>query len=683
MQTANGRQNKRLQLVGFPDDVVLDFDFCDINKVASGVHNILAAGESLFQADLTIVYPDPLLFSLPKETDGAKSLLRLLMEAPLLEQWRDAHQDLSDSDFLLWLRNNHFYSFVTCATVCLDQCFRMPPSHDAKHTIAIFLPADAAATDSFTKSIWQRWLCIALEKPVTLSMDIAWSYGPVSTVAQLAAMYLQTGHKIVPAVPDVRSKYWDHIEIAFDWSADNPLLASTDDEESDNGEDNELLKPIFYHGSVPIASMLDSSQFAIYFLPELVDTAGYTKDLARYLLRERMDRIPPSIDLSRYGEYLAAKKEVDGIIAQKGIRNPLVGRSPALLAIYPQLLDAMRYPRSHVLVCGETGAGKEVIYALLKMSQPGPDAPFIVPQHFGMGQLLADAVFGHVPGAHDKATFDRAGAVETASGGTLVLDNVQEADPDFFRQFLRLLEPAQEYQKLGDDKVQHAHCRIVVGCNESPEALISEGRMPEDWLQRFSIRIDLPPLDDRKGDIPELVEAFVSELWEKDAKAHSLPLESLRPPSQLVEKWQRRSWAGSAGNVRGLHVAVEKHFRALLRPMPAGGKEGGRSRDGRPKGSTAIPDAELAGLLHSLMNDPSAWSAEKLFDQIDKRISASARPPVRTPGALVRRSQRISKEAIHAAWGKVDNLKELRSSITKAIEKLWELPAHETSAGTR
>ena len=263
-----------------------------------------------------------------------------------------------------------------------------------------------------------------------------------------------------------------------------------------------------------------------------------------------------------------AKKEVDRLLRNNTQTNPLIGESPVMLRMYSDILDAAKDPKVNVWVYGETGSGKEVLYELIKRLCPVPGNPFLITQLTGLDDThLKSAVFGHVKGAFTGAEEDREGALASASGGILVLDNLQTGNKSFFMELLRVLEPAQSYQRFGSDRILHANCRIIAGFNRPISELLKE-ELPEDWPERFPIKIEIPSLDDRKDDIPLLVRTFVEEFIKKNPaiinSGNTNEGLQAKSASKLAE-WKNMSWHGAAGNVRGLKNKVDEVLRKELR----------------------------------------------------------------------------------------------------------------------
>ncbi len=363
-----------------------------------------------------------------------------------------------------------------------------------------------------------------------------------------------------------------------------------------------------------------------------------------------------------------AKRSVEAMLG--GAANPMVGESEAMLKMYPAILDAALYPDLNVLVYGETGSGKETLYDLLQALQE-QDRKFVIKDLAALrdANTISSAVFGHAKGAFTGADCERAGAVEEAGGGTLVLDNLQNAPPEFFSSLLRVLEDKREYQRLGEDKVRRSSCRIIAGFNIKPEVLVGQGKLPDDWPARFKIHIGIPPLRERIEDVPLLIDGFVSNMLKKDGSQLSgLTPQQLSPPADVVCEWKRRRWEGKDGNVRGLKSAVESHVRKVAvrryaETLKAPAVETGKSKPGRPRGSRDISDTDLAALLQQVYDSPSGWTISRLFNQIDVR--SGGKKMTRTRGALLKRIERLYK---HSPFEDAGQQREKISALVRSLK---------------
>lgn len=375
-----------------------------------------------------------------------------------------------------------------------------------------------------------------------------------------------------------------------------------------------------------------------------------------------------------------AKAWVEKKLAESGRKNPMIGSSDAITRIYPLIFDFVHFPRQHVLLYGETGSGKEVLVDILQaLDEPG--RPFHVVQL----QPVTDnsnvsAIFGHTEHAFSKIEVKRDGAIKTACGGTLVLDNLQYARREDFPLFLRVLEPKQEYQQIGSDKIECANCRIVAVFNIRPEEMVKNGKLPPDWIDRFGIRIDMPGLNDRREDIPMLVESFVEDSRHSNPSLSDFPKRDLMPDSHTMELWSKQDWS-KVGNLRTLlNAAVDCGKPILRRRVLANtGQHGGENlgKQGKKAGRPPvrdIGDEDLCGILRQVVENPSLWTAKKLFEQINKRIRQRPNTPAKqmkeSRDCLLSRIRRIKPEVLSREMQMTGTAEELRAKIHTA---LWDV----------
>ncbi len=205
--------------------------------------------------------------------------------------------------------------------------------------------------------------------------------------------------------------------------------------------------------------------------------------------------------------------------------------------------------RATVLITGETGSGKEMAARALHLAGPRGRGPFVAVNCSALpGNLLEDELFGHVRGAFTGALQNRVGRFEQARGGVLFLDEIGELPLDLQPKLLRVVQE-REFQKLGSSETLRADVRIVAAANSDLLEGIALGKFREDLYYRLNVApIHMPPLRQRKEDIPSLAAYFV----DKVCRAEELPLKRIAP--EAIERLLGRSWPG---NVRQLENAVE------------------------------------------------------------------------------------------------------------------------------
>jgi DNA-binding NtrC family response regulator len=227
----------------------------------------------------------------------------------------------------------------------------------------------------------------------------------------------------------------------------------------------------------------------------------------------------------------------------------IVGKSEPMLKIF-DLVAQVAASRSTVLLQGESGTGKELIAKAIHLNSPRRDRPF-VPVNTGSmpADLLESTLFGHVKGAFTSAIASKKGLFEIADRGTLFLDEIGTMSLETQSKILRVLQD-RKFMHLGGVHELQVDVRIIAATNVDLKQMVRESRFREDLFYRLNvITIDLPPLRQRKEDIPLLVEFFLTKYSEENERPQRHILtEALRP--LLTYAWP--------GNVRELENVVER-----------------------------------------------------------------------------------------------------------------------------
>jgi len=306
--------------------------------------------------------------------------------------------------------------------------------------------------------------------------------------------------------------------------------------------------------------------------------------------------------------YEAARREVE---KQIGGENPMIGNSYAILKIYYDIYRAFIENKENIMIYGPVGAGKEVLLDILKRGSTDGELFLVLNLAGYEGDAARSAIFGHAEGAYTGANSARKGFIESAGSGTLVLDNAQVLKKGVQALLLRTLESNGEYHVFGCDKMKNAKCRFIAVFNVDPDIMVEKGKLLIDWPERFPIHIRLPCLDERKDDIPLLVNHFVRQ-WAAKRKIDESGLSQLRPDVERVKKWQDQSF--SKANVRMLKNEVDKYmdkqfFRQSLK-NPS--RQTNKTKRGRPSGRS-IDDDRLLGLLSTAIdtgcNEERFWKS--------------------------------------------------------------------------
>jgi DNA-binding NtrC family response regulator len=227
----------------------------------------------------------------------------------------------------------------------------------------------------------------------------------------------------------------------------------------------------------------------------------------------------------------------------------IVGKSEKMLKVF-DLVTQVAPSRSTVLIYGESGTGKELIAKAIHSASTRADKAFI-PINTGSipVDLLESQLFGHVKGAFTSAIASKKGLFEVADQGTIFFDEISTISPETQAKLLRVIQE-REFMRLGSTETIKVDVRILAASNEALKKLVSEGRFREDLFHRLNvISIQLPPLRERKEDIPLLVTRFLEQFSAENGK----------PPRAFTHEAMKLlmdyDWPG---NVRELENAVER-----------------------------------------------------------------------------------------------------------------------------
>jgi DNA-binding NtrC family response regulator len=225
----------------------------------------------------------------------------------------------------------------------------------------------------------------------------------------------------------------------------------------------------------------------------------------------------------------------------------LVGRTPAMIGIYKRI-GALAGNRTPVLVRGETGTGKEMIARAIHYNSERAAEPFVAVNCTAVPEsLLESELFGHVRGAFTGAINDRRGRFEQAGRGTIFLDEIGDISPAFQAKVLRVLQE-REFQPVGSERTRKTEARVIAATHGDLEARVRAGTFREDLYFRLRVvELQVPPLRERRDDIPLLVDHLVRRIARE-----------LHKPRVVVPPATMRLLVGASwpGNVRELENAL-------------------------------------------------------------------------------------------------------------------------------
>jgi DNA-binding NtrC family response regulator len=256
--------------------------------------------------------------------------------------------------------------------------------------------------------------------------------------------------------------------------------------------------------------------------------------------------------IARVAEHIKLKRDVEVLkqqISQKFEALHFLGNSPQVQQIL-SLIEQVAPTKSNVLILGESGTGKSLVAELVHKNSPRRDGPFISINCAAIPETLLEAeLFGYKKGAFTGAVADKKGLIELANGGTLFLDEIGDLPLGLQAKLLKFLE-TYEFIPLGDVQKKKVDVRLISATNKNLEELIEKGKFREDLYYRLSvIEIKIPPLRERKEDIPVLVYYFL----EQASKQHNKKIKGII--NEALSYLLNYDWPG---NIRELRNAIER-----------------------------------------------------------------------------------------------------------------------------
>jgi two-component system response regulator AtoC len=247
----------------------------------------------------------------------------------------------------------------------------------------------------------------------------------------------------------------------------------------------------------------------------------------------------------------------------------MIGQSPRMRELF-QLIETIAPTATTILINGETGTGKEMVARAIHQTSPRRQQRFVAINCSAIPETLLEAeLFGHVRGAFTGAVGSRQGRIEQADGGSLFLDEVGTMAMSLQMKLLRVLQE-REFERVGDGKPIRVDVRIVAATNSDLAKMVKEGTFREDLYYRLNvIQVELPPLRERRDDIPLLVLHFVDKFTGrpsdrapgvKDVSSREMTGARVLVSQDAMRRLMTYSWPG---NVRQLENAIERAIALL------------------------------------------------------------------------------------------------------------------------
>lgn len=346
-------------------------------------------------------------------------------------------------------------------------------------------------------------------------------------------------------------------------------------------------------------------------------------------------------------EVVELKKQVE---TRYGLER-LIGESVLMHEVF-DTIKQVAPTRATVLISGESGTGKELVAQALHALSGRPKHKFVTVHCAALSpQLLESELFGHEKGAFTGAVERRIGRFEQANGGTIFLDEIGEIDSTTQVKLLRVLGEERTFERVGGNAPIKVDVRLVAATNRDLQKMVQSGEFRDDLYFRLSVvPIHMPPLRDRREDIPLLVQAFLKQFAEDNGK----PFRELTPDA--MQAVLRYHWPG---NVRELRTAMEHGVvlatgtKIALRDLPVDVRTGGSQPPTMVKGLPA-PRVPMTRGEHFNLHDTEERLILRALEETEGNVTQAARKLGISRRTLHRKLKELRKDDTNSADGERD-----------------------------
>jgi len=314
-----------------------------------------------------------------------------------------------------------------------------------------------------------------------------------------------------------------------------------------------LLRALQSQGA-DVTTLLLTAQGTVETAVEAMKEGAYdylTKPVDLQRLKILLDKIVERLETMR--EVKALRRQ----LRENGTFGSMIGNSPEMRKIY-QVIEQAAPTGASVLITGESGTGKELVAQTLHQLSPRANFPFVAINCAAIPEtLLESEIFGHEKGAFTGAAERRQGCFELADRGTLFLDEIGEMTPTTQVKLLRVLQE-QKFRRVGGRTEQSVDVRVLAATNIDPVEAVHAGKLREDLFYRLNVfAMRLPPLRERKEDLPLLVQSFINEFNARNQRSIA------GVDQQAMRMLEQYGWPG---NVRELRNVIER--ATIIAPGP-------------------------------------------------------------------------------------------------------------------